>query len=546
MKRNDFSIESKILGRDFNGLIEGVGGKTAGIELLMKISEKYSLFHRWEIPNYKVLSTKLCKNLDNHLNLYKDELSDFVCNHNYNENLGKIYSIIKDKLKDKEIDNFIQRLKREKIEYFHLRSSTTIEDWKDDKYYGTFETKEGSFKLMKNYKNKKISSLEIKSSINNLFCDFFIKKFYGGFDLENESLGILGMETIGKEEDKLHVTIYSSYPEKDSSIGYIEIWKVRGNLFNDCEARQLVKISKNDMEVFQMNQLQDVELADDFLFENILKEKNENSIFYSYGKRDRFQRENPFSIVGQRCALSKCDLLNLYDVSQSLQNILEKPVNLEILVELNSENLYNKNYVQLRLVPRLDEKREIKELKPLTENYIPIGKTPFVKGSFKIEYPLIMPKNKKSGHEPYMFSEKFIMIDNESSKGHRSYVRDSNVVALLYVDSCTAISHGFVIEPSFLEREKWKSIGWINQERNLHKYLFECGEGDSLESGVKYPAIFAVSKIPFILESDGREGRIYIRKKYEKDFNNPRPNSEPLFKSYVNPKSQTDAKNLPF
>ena len=547
MKRNNFSIESKLLGRDFHGLIEEVGGKAAGIELLRTLGEKDASLgiNRWSIPDYAILSTKYFKTFENSLLAHKEELSEFMKNNNYYENRKKIYSLIKDKLNNKEIDNFIQRVKRKKIEHLHLRSSTTIEDWKDDKYFGFFKTIESGFSLIPNCKKERLNFKEIKSSISDLFCDFLVKKFYLSPDLDNESLGILAMQSVRKEyKDALHLTVYSSYPEKDPSTSYIEIWKVEGDYsFPQNYPRQLIKISKNNLEIFQMELKDDITLTDNFLVGKMREDS------WNLQNRARFQSENPFSVNGKRCALSEIALNSLYSISQGFQNILEKSVNLEVIVNLEKDSIdFRKfSYVQLRPVPALNPYRMIGKLEHLTDDFILVGKTPFVSGSYKVEAPLAVPMHKKSGHRPYNISKELIMIENDN-KIHRSYTKDSKIVALLELENSKAVSHGFIVEPSFEERKFWKSMGFLNKEINLYRYLYPVELQDDFEGDGKryFPAEFGISKFPFILESDGREGRIYIRKKYEKEFNNPRPEGEPIFKKLEPLKKVTNKDDLPF
>lgn len=548
MKRTDFSIESKIIGRDFNELIQEVGGKATGVELLFRLREKCPL--GLDIPYCRILSTRTFKTLEKSFLPYKEELIEFVKNHNYTENMGKVFSIFDRSLIEKDLDNFVVKLSRVNKKYdfrdWHLRSSTTIEDWKDDKYFGCFKTKQNSFKQMSNYKKRRFSHNGIRSSMDNLFCDFLVKKFYLSPDLDNESLGILAMQSVRKEyKDALHLTIYSSYPEKDPKTSYVEIWKIDGDYsYPQNYPRQFVKISKENIEIFQMELKDETELTDNFLLEE------ERKAYQNLMNRANFQIENPFSINGNRCALSEGELNSLYSISQKLQNILEKPINLEVIVNLeNKYDLRRFNYVQLRPVPALNPDRMVDRLEPLTDEFILVGETPFVSGSYKVEAPLAVPRNKKSGHRPYNISEKLIMIENDN-KIHRSYTKDSKIVALLDLENSKAVSHGFMIEPSFEERKFWKSMGFLNNEICLYRYLYPAELQDDFEGDGKryFPAEFGISKFPFILESDGRGGRIYIRKKYEKEFNNPRPEGEPIFEKpkIKIKKNSNDLNDLPF
>ncbi|MFB6246296.1 MAG: hypothetical protein ABEI74_01745 [Candidatus Pacearchaeota archaeon] len=183
MRRNDFSRESELIGKDFSEVLERFGGKAAGVMLLDSIvsDREFSLSKNsvnLPIPPYAVLSTSISKELSWILESSKKGLQESIEEDIYPNNISKVADKLGKPSRDcSNIENFLGKIRRldepfpssSGPSYWHLRSSSTVEDWKDDKYFGTFLSKTSGL----NYRSGRANRKGMKDDIDHIFCDFF-------------------------------------------------------------------------------------------------------------------------------------------------------------------------------------------------------------------------------------------------------------------------------------------------------------------------------------------------------------------------------------
>lgn len=502
MKRNSFEHETIMAREDFDSLIDREGGKAAGLHLMDEgladfLYDELGMFgasfgqvpwHPIPTQHYKKVESVLRKRL-------QSKSDRDVINLLYDDG-GR-----RELLEVPEIKAVIDRvmmgcqrkfpdLHQASLEAFapahavpfHLRSSTTTEDFRDDRYYGTFLTKEreGFF-----YTYKGGSFCSGSDNLLELMLSFYARKFHasGRFEIdENESLGMVLMPTVTSQDFKDRaVIVYSAYPEDRQSPALIEVWEKRSYHMGGAVPLQLMKIH-------DMNNIQ------------VIPSDIEPS--------DRIPAEH--FIDGQPSVVDEHETEALYRMAKLFERDLDYPVNIEaILVDGMVVP------VQLRPVPHLSEKRDVKQLGPVPENAYVVAETPFVIGSFRKTARLVMP-HYKNGYEGHQFKEPVIVWHTERQKGYRFYDSDKQCIAMLNPEQGAALTHDSSLVPTFgEERDKFAFMGlpFPGIRDKLLACMQEVEEPSRGETGK-----FSYTPFAITIESDGRKGRAYVDRQHASHF----------------------------
>ena len=215
MKRQKFDEESHIIGGDFSKVIDRYGGKGAGLLLLEGIGRKKSLFNYvFQLPRFHLVHTGYYEAIEPILrrNIKSaDDLTD-------RKALLRKRSLksILEKIAEKCAGAFPEEAGLSRNAFapiiapsFHLRSSTTIEDFKDDRYFGTFGT-EAHESIFFGYGKHKIP--QIIDSLLSLVTGFYARKWiYEDFEIpKDEKLGFVLMPSVESVQGGAkHITMFS-------------------------------------------------------------------------------------------------------------------------------------------------------------------------------------------------------------------------------------------------------------------------------------------------------------------------------------------------
>ncbi len=249
MKRTIFDRENRIVGRDFSKLIEEEGGKSAGLHLLVDGIKGFSPKRKQlGFSDWHTIPTSKYREFERMLD--KSEVEELLDNPLELLETPSIRNLLEDILQDCEgafPEEYAYSLEATAPAWaapFHLRSSTTVEDFKDDRYFGTFLTQNSRF-----FYPMRPSFSEGGKNILEAMLVFYAMKYSGNYDLaDNAALGLVLMLTVGEYQDR-HVTVYSSYPERDSPV-LIEVQEVEPFGLNPIE---LIEITGREINRYNAN-----------------------------------------------------------------------------------------------------------------------------------------------------------------------------------------------------------------------------------------------------------------------------------------------------
>ncbi len=545
VRRTDFSRESAFLGQDFKKLLEETGGKAAGLKLLEKCIEKFGDYKgRLGIPKYSVVPTSfwdeaetvLKRELEDpiawckkHEVLYdaqgEDEVKEALVAITFSKKklqipgLAQVVRKIRANLGRDFVDDLRAREDPESTGEYHLRSSSTVEDFVDDRYFGTFLSfGEIPFFSLKDKEGR-------KSLVGSLLLDFYRKKQDSSIELSKEDkLALILMPSIKGWWFK-HAIVYSSYPEESESVCRIEVSSPRGYLFpalRSAGPEQLFSVRDGKIKVehslgFNYSVDENVKNLRD-LEEKIVQELKEGKVsdkILTDLKDLRFMQsdrsKNNFVINEQMCQIPIEAVAILTQFAKECERELG-PVNLEVLID-PIDAIYS--FVQLRPVPRLDPQRRVKRLDPLAQDQYLIGETPFVFGSYKITAPVFIPDGAKRDERFHKFEKPVILGDGR----YRNWLSsDPNCVALVDFYHGSALAHDISLIPEFgSKRQRYAFMGlpqlkgefpWV---KKAEKFNFPQPRGDQDREILFSP--FEVT-----IESDGRRGRMYTARENEVYF----------------------------
>lgn len=224
MIRTNFEKESLLVGENFGKLIEKFGGKGAGLILMDRISRE----HPWienlggRVPKYHLLPTDYYASIEKifkRKGIVLDDLND-------EEHILRQRSIthILHTMADECAAAFPQEAANSKeawrpvdAEKFHIRSSSTIEDFVDDRFFGTFHTlgRESFF-----YGYGKHPKPQAIRNLLELVTHFYAMKLSNPDKIrEHDKLGIIVMPTVEGNS----TIVYSRYPEVSDSRSVVEV-----------------------------------------------------------------------------------------------------------------------------------------------------------------------------------------------------------------------------------------------------------------------------------------------------------------------------------
>jgi hypothetical protein len=492
MLRNSFTQESALLGSDFTQRLEEVGGKAAGLELMVAGLARHKHSSDFVVPQYAVVPTSFYERseqlfdelLGDPLAFYaprasgvdsdlavtpKESLPEFA-------QLRALDGISRHPhllLADARVNELFTEMNtvlaqrfpsdaRNGGGTFHLRSSSTSEDFRDDRYYGTFETQEAI-----NFFHSPIQHL-LRTYVN-----FYLMKRFGDYALPaDEKLACILMRTARGTSARLIIS-YSRYPE-------------------DTQGDTVLEVSEKTL---------------DLLLPRHLIFSGKTTVVHQ--ANHKLEYVNPLEwedeIAGQPSVVSMSDVERIRDVSKFFEDSLGYPVNMEWL--LTREWMYG---LQLRPVPALSPDRPVKELGPVPEGLQVVAETPFVIGSYRHTARLVQPSY-KNGYAGHAFSEPVIMWHTEEAKGMRFYFSDTKCLALLNPYMGAALTHEHSIVPALVsERERFAFMGVPELGPRLARILTDVREEASAYPGL----VCKYSPFPITVESDGRRGRLLVPSTY--------------------------------
>lgn len=520
MRRENFERESAFLGKDFATRIKEVGGKAAGLELLEEALNKWG-FWNCGIPEYMVIPPSFYVRAQERF--LKNEGIEDISQEAFDLCVNHFPRSAVEVKKDPSKPNYL-------YDHFHVRSSSQIEDFVDDRYFGTFQsyvftpffTRRGKWheSLWKNFFDMKTTYKDNFQLPEDEALALILMKSYGGY--ENPSLK--------------HATIYSHYPEAPELGTVIELNEHNGVF--DYQPLQLLFVKdnvvtvhhamKNDFRRYPVPTFETFQkrVAKFYgekwvkrrprIMERLYQERKEGSSAYmSHGERESFEtyQKYPYIIEKEHLSIPQERIRNLVDLSQRLEDALGYEVNLEAMV--GERDIY---LVQLRPVPRLQEKREVKQLEPLQEGMHCIVQTPFVFGSFRAEGKLVYPES-KGPYPHHRFHEPVIVWnDNVWCKGILYWDEDPLALALLNPIEGTALTHGYNLIPPFgKRRDRFCFIGLPGfAERFLSHMKDDYVRKEKLYNEVY--GDFRYTPYSLLVESDGRWGRVSIAKEFAHFF----------------------------
>ncbi|MDO8741230.1 MAG: PEP/pyruvate-binding domain-containing protein [Candidatus Woesearchaeota archaeon] len=538
MIRRDFSRESEIMGKDFAALIRKVGGKNAGHRLFAKIQKdleeripEIREFHQLENLEIEtsyydrfeeIMLTQFGKPLEWFKSLPEetrkigggvidpkddiDILKRIFCGYKPGQDNQILpNAFIQDFSYIKKILYEIQEMSRKKFtdaddrKEFHLRASTTIEDFVDDRYYDTFKTMEGVPLFEQRFNPEHANSIIY---VLSQFVHFYLMKHNseGKYELDNVSFALGIQPTINvstyKEKDLFAIS-YSSYPEYKEKRTVIEVNGILpdplfgGSFFGVNTAKiQLITVDKEGHICIKNG------------FSDSLKKA------YSGNKRKELHK-----VRDKYSLLSYEQIMKMDKVVRAIEEYLGYPVNLELPIQ------YGKMYcVQLRPVPRLTENREIRSLEPLAVGHTLLAETPFVHGSFRRKGTIVEPYAKNT--RGFKFEKPVIALHYQDRPAEAWFFEDTNCVGLLNPSEGSVLRHGHSVIPRFGEaRNKFVFIGVPGLYKIIEPHLKAKTEKWTIPwTGDKEEAIFKYSDFEVIIESDGRRGRVYLDPEASKIF----------------------------
>ncbi|MEK6948520.1 MAG: hypothetical protein AABX19_04750 [Nanoarchaeota archaeon] len=526
MKRTDFSRESQIVGRDFNELIRKYGGKAAGLHLAEKIFHDSRNFMSDSpiIPRSAAITTSLydiaesiLKNaIPKPLEWYKEKYKNNPSWQVNNDKTAILNSDISDVLYTdenfmKELNKNLKNCRRKfhlyQFDYeYHLRSSSTIEDFVDDRYFGTFTTLQRKEVFNK---SKRRGKLPLAADIVELIKWFYTMKHHtnGSFELSDEdSLGMILMESI----PGLHVISYSSYPEIPGSPVVHEVSKV--SHYEDSAPNPLVFIKVHG------NNINDIEVIPATSNAYFILDPKEELHMHSATTKSYHEFENPFDINGVRSPISFEDIRKLSRNARTLENVLGYSANTETILFNNGGSYYTHYLVQLRPVPVVENFSQLKDPDPSLHV---LAETPFVYGAFNYRAPVLFTEDKNvAAYTPGISIEKPVIVyGSESRKGHRLFFdnKGDNCVAMINPEQGRTLSHEHSIFPMFgADRNKFHAIG-VPQLSDLFTKLIPTNY--PLLNG-QLPRGFRESPFSLVIESDGRNGRVSVPKEFLELYKN--------------------------
>jgi len=533
MKRRGFPTIDAYLGLKFNQLINEVGGKGAGLELLHKLQGNYNKRQEygvcgedWGYVGYFSIGTSLYAEAERVLKKVLKKPLQFYHKHTENkfnhpktndEAAWQISSdqlvpyLMADKRFAKEISITLMKCGKRfrtwpKNYHYHVRSSSTIEDWRDDRYFGTFSTLQRVNSFFKGEKDKHIP---LRYHLISLIKRFYWMKHHAKDQYklhENEKLGIVVTPSVTKYMMR-NLIVFSSYPEDEDSGVVIEVQDKERSYLG---ALQLLCVKGNDIEIQEAQSYNYMEQNDeDLCKENLHRKRTET---------ERYCEKFIYDVQGQRSLLSEKDIKQIARFAKFCEEKIGYPVNLELVYTKSEGNLRRIYPVQIRPAPVLNPKRKVKILEPLPEDKYLIAETPFVIGSYRKTGPLVLAEN-KNGHFHYQFNEDVIMWETEGDKGHRFYFADKHCIGILNPDKASALTHDVSIVPPFgKDRDEFVFMG----VPGLEDKLLECLENVQVLGKEGYICRYGWSQFPFTMESDGRKGRLYIDRKNLKKFQHER------------------------
>ena len=516
MQRTIFSEETKILGEDFEEILKRFGGKNAGIKLVEKLVNDYDFY----VPDYVPISTDLYTIAQE---ILREEIKspneeyirqEGIKSYHENEadtflNLNLEEILLKDPNFKSQIHKELRKIRRKfnpndsKNEglKFHIRSSSTIEDFRDDRYYGTFKT--NSYFESPFFKRNTRDMPRIVSGLIDQIKWFYAMKEHWPYDMELEGEN-LAMMVMASHEHQLHITSYSSYPETNNSTVIHEIGK--STIDESPDPLCLIKVHGD--------KIKDVEIIP-ATYEAYEKFDSNTSLDKYRDFHSLHERINPYSINGVRSPINIDQINKLTKILQRLEDTLGYSVNTEILMNKESSeyDYYSLGIVQIRPTPILEN---FKPLEDLSENYTLLFKTPFVKGIFEYEAPVLLTLDKNiSRWNNNTVREPSIIYDTEDNKGHRMFYSDEsgNCLAMINPQKGWTLSHGYSVYPVFGEdRERFHLIG-IPEMTNLWQKLKPIDwevKGNNNN--------FRRTQFPLKIESDGRNGRVSIDNRYLEQY----------------------------
>jgi len=452
---------------DFAGLLSEFGGKGAGLKLLQAYDNLYfEHAGRLFIPRFHLIPTSVYATFENILksefpNIKDTPIEEFRKNPNFSRELENLVEsslhAFPDAIKYAEEDGYGNGWP------FYLRSSATIEDFREDRFYGTFPTAEKEFFFTEKYGKG-------REHFIHLIVSFYYKKFHQKelFNIgEEELLGMVFMPKLG-DTNWHNAIVYSSYPEDPSSPTVIELSSMSEYR---TEPEQLVFIDHN----------------------------NKVEIHQGQAKPSSYSRE---TIDGQKSGISMRDINLLVTMVKRFEDNLGYSSNLEVVID--EQGIYP---VQIRPTPTLSENRPVKELVTLSEDAHLIANTKFVIGSFKITAPLVLA-GYKNDYRDHQFAQPVIIWHSEYDKGHRFYYSDKNCVGMFNPNEGVALTHSSTLVPGFgPARDRFAFMGVPGTEELLRTSMIERKEPVGKKEGTFYYTPYNIT-----IESDGRRGRVYINK----------------------------------
>ncbi len=285
MRRESFDKESKFLGSNLSEIIATFGGKEAGLRVLdrfMSSASQRRKFSDVRIPNRLAIDRT---SYDDFESILKTELPTLVAavtrEYRYDtgvisdaqalrllsfkEHMSPLWDIdslrvIVDGLLERCAHAFPEELAQSSNQQrfspasapnFHVRSSTTVEDFRDDTYYGTFTTR--CDHLLFPDRDSSVLSRG-RAMIGEVLLSFYIQKHLTPELLLDSGvgLGLVVMPTISSERTR-HAIVYSRYPEDILSPVVIEVSQPHyfGGIMRS-EPRQVLFVDGTDIAVHQL------------------------------------------------------------------------------------------------------------------------------------------------------------------------------------------------------------------------------------------------------------------------------------------------------
>ncbi len=518
MRRDSFERESAFLGRDFASRIKEIGGKAAGLDILQKALDDWGYWN-CGVPEYVVIPTDVYVRVEERLKK-GESIEDIsqeafaLCRKFFPKAAAQVE-------KDPHAPYY-------DYDHFHLRSSSQVEDFVDDRYFGTFQT------------------IPFKPFFTNIGVrpEALWRRFYSmkteykeHFQLpDDEALAVILMRSYGSDRrDNLkHATVYSHYPEArelgavielnghDSTFDYTPLQL----LFVKDDSVTVHHAVKNDFrrypidsfEVFRQRVISSYGekwvKRRPRIMERLYQEIQGGDItFMSCFQRESFQtyQKYPYMIGKEHLSIPERRIRDLVSFSQRLEDVLGYEVNLEAMVGERDIIL-----VQCRPVPKLVEDRPVQELGPLREGMHLVAESPFVFGSFRHEGKLVYPE-RKGPYPQHKFSKPVIVWnDNDYCKGIRYWDHDPLALALLNPIEGTALTHGYNLIPPFGKlRDRFHFIGLPGFSERFLSHMKDVRSErlyDDVLGDVRY------TPYTLLLESDGRRGRVSVPKEFAQFF----------------------------